>query len=67
MKFSPIVCIFHRMWKDFSRITVHNDILSDYELHKNRHNEGHTLLYGINLISIITYHPCSVWVIMCIR
>jgi hypothetical protein len=66
MKFNPILCSFHPMWKDFST-TDHNKILSDYELHESRRNEVHTLLKGANLISIITFHPCSIWVILCIR
>jgi hypothetical protein len=66
MKFIPILSSFHPMWKDFS-ITDHNEILSDYELHENRGSELHTLLKGVNLISIITFHPCSIWVILCIR
>lgn len=54
------------MWIYFS-ITDHNEILSDYELHENRRNEVHTLLKGVNLISIITSHLCSIWVILFIR
>jgi len=66
MKFTPILNSFHPMWKDFS-ITDHNEVLSDYELHENRRNEVHTSLNGVNLISIITFHPCSIWVISCTR
>jgi hypothetical protein len=67
MKVSPILCSFHPMWKDFRKVTDHNEIFSVYELHEKRPNEGHTLLKGVNLISIITFHPCSIWVILCIR
>lgn len=66
MKFSPILYSFHPMWKNFS-ITDHKEILSDYELQSNRRNEVHTLLEGVYLISIITFHPCSIWVILFIR